>query len=210
MKVVEVLENGYTVLEDGRVLSPKNELLTAEEFAELQRRRESNRLTWVDLPEQEAVDLLEFPENYAFKLNEKKSEVTGEVEVETFGLADNEGNFYLVQFGYPFGGAATARFAEVPLRQLAYYLNRDREDLAEEFTQFVEEVFGTAEQVGSEFEADEETTYKVKKFIRGGKVYSLVFRNGVVSNLKELGEVHESARVGKARVPKSHTLRNVR
>jgi len=192
MKVIETLEYGYSLLDNGNVLSSKNEVLTPEEYSQRVERLVKNKLDWTEVEEDEVEALLSQEDTFAVKLAERNEPNNSFLQ---FGLLDNEGTAYLLNFSETFGGAGRWSLAETNLPYLAYQVNSKREEVAEEFRQFVEEVFDTKDQVGTLFEKAEDEVFETKKFVKDGQVFALVFKNGLVSNLKNLGEVKGTSAV---------------
>ena len=191
LKVMESLDFGYVLLESGDVLSPKGEYLTKHDYAKLITSRNSNKLDWSDVEESEVTDLLDRG-NWKAKLTSEKDPVTGCMKMSIVFL-DEEGNPYILMFNEMFGGSATWRLAETSIRHIAYSVGRDRPDLEDDLTKHIEDMFGTTDQVGTIFSPEEGLEYTTKKFVKDHKLYSLVFKNGVVSNLKMTADISHTA-----------------
>ena len=191
LKVMESLDYGYVLLESGDILSSKGEYLTKDEYAKLITSRNSNKLDWSDVEESEVSDLLDRG-NWKAKLTEEKDNVTGCMKMSIVFL-DEEGNPFILMFNEMFGGASTWRLAETSIRHIAYSVGRDRPDLEEGLTEHIEDMFGTTEQVGTIFSPEEGLEYTTKKFVKDNKLYSLVLKNGIVSNLKVTADISHTA-----------------
>ena len=191
LKVMESLEFGYVLLESGDVLSSKGEYIAKEDYAKLISNRNSNKLDWCDVEESEVSDLLDRG-TWKAKLTEEKDQVTGCMKMSLVFI-DEEGTPFILMFNEMFGGSATWRLAETSIRHIAYSVGRDRPDLEEGLTQHIEEMFGTTDQVGTIFSPEEGLEYTTKKFVKDHTLYSLVFKNGVVSNLKVTADISHTA-----------------
>ena len=193
MNILETLEYGYVLTDVQTVVSSKGEVLTLEEYDALLKRSQSNKLDWGPVEDGEVSDLLDRAA-WKAKLSEDTDEVT-KTKKFLVAVVDSEGTVGLLSFSELFGGASSWKYAETSTRHLAYSVSKNRPDLEEDLTEFVQELYGTTEQVGSEFEADEDTVYRTKKFVKDGTLFALVFKNGVLSNLKEVAKVKGSAEV---------------
>ena len=87
MKIVEAMDYGYALLEDGSILKPDGTIITAEAYAELQKRQQSNRLDWQDIDAREFLDLIKNAD-WKAKIAEKQD---GDIESMAILAIDPEG-----------------------------------------------------------------------------------------------------------------------
>lgn len=185
IKIVESLDYGMNLLSDGRVVKKDGTIITKEEYAMLQELSQRNKLDWHEIPQDEFFNLLEKAQ-FATKTYETVDEISGMTQSKMgFACLDEEGEpFYLRSS--EFSGNEKFEFTECSYSQLIYNVDRNSsEEAFEVLDDKLQTIFDVKEQVGNEFCPDEDTTYKTKKFIRNHHVFSIVWKNGKLSNVKQ-------------------------
>ena len=189
MKVIELLDYGMSLLEDGNIIKADGEIISKEEYQRMQQNQERNKIDWQDIDTQETIDLI----NNAGWIA-KTYEDASNPDIVKIGFAgfDAEGEPFYIRT-QTFLGADSNQFAQTEYSKVIYQISKNRPELMDELGNYLEELFETTEQTGTLFEADEETTFLIKSFIKDGYVWKLIFKNGEVSNVKKGAKVHTSA-----------------
>ena len=193
IRVIEVLDFGQSLLSNGNVLKADGTIITKEQYEQAQQMKERNKLDWSEIDVNDFFALLETAV-FATKTYEVSEEQGGmSISKMGFAILDSEGEpFYLRS--QEFSGSEKFEMTSVNYSQLIYNINRNSTETAvQAFVDIVENLFDTEDQVGSMFSPDSETDYLIKKFIKDGYVWSLVFRNGSLTNIKKGERLHQDA-----------------
>ena len=188
--IVEVLDFGYSLLDSGDVVKKDGTIISKEKYAELQELQVRNKLDWTSIEGDEFFALLE-SSIFATKTYAEEIEIGG-IPQSKFGFAiiDSEGTPYYLRSN-EFSGSETFEIAETDFSRLIYNVDKNSSETAfDTLVERVEELFDTTHQVGSEFSPDSENTYLIKKFVKDNHIWSLVFKNGKLSNIKEGEKLH--------------------
>jgi hypothetical protein len=194
MKVVETLDFGYVMLDNGDIVKSDGTIITAEDYARLQSRMSENTPQWQDIETQEALEIIKNAEWLA-KIMEDTS--NPDIQKMSFAGFDNEGEPIYLRT-QTFLGAESNQYAETEYAKVIYQIRKNRPELLDDLGRYLEEKFGTEEQVGTIFEADDETVYTTKSFIKDGYLWKLIFKNGEVSNVKKVQKLHRDMETGSA------------
>ena len=191
--IIEVLDFGQSLLSNGMILKADGTMITKEQYEQAQQMAQRNKLDWIDIDVNEFLDMLEHA-RFATKTYELIEEISGMSQSKLgFAIIDDEGNPQYLRSS-EFSGAESFQFANVNYGQMIYNVDRNSTEHAfDKMTETIEDIFGTTDQVGSMFSPDSETNYNIKKFIKDGYVWSIVFRNGKLSNVKQGEKLHQQA-----------------
>ena len=193
IQIIESLDYGQSLLSDGRILKADGTIISAQQYEEAQLLAQRNKLDWYSV---EVDEFMSYLDNaiFATKTYDVSEEVSG-MSISKFGFAilDAEGTpFYLR--AQEFSGSEKYEIAEATYSKLIYNVDKNSTEQAfDAMVDILQNFYGTEEQVGSEFSPDSETTYLIKKFIKDNHVWSMVFRNGKLSNVKQGERLHAEA-----------------
>ena len=196
-KVAETLEWGYALLDNGNVVSPNGDVISQEAYAELAKRRQS-QADWTEVPDDELGDMLEraeFVVNLGTRTNARGA---FRQETSTYAFVDVEGNPWLARID-EFEGAQHSSILETDWGLWIWFVKRDRPEILPTVSDKLEELFGTTEQVGSEFVppySEVDRTYKIKKFVRGNELWKVQWLNGELHSVAKVGELTRQVEVG--------------
>ena len=194
LTIIEVLDFGQSLLSDGTVLKADGTIITQQEYEDAQQRAQRNKLDWFSVEVDEFMSYLDTA-IFATKTYDVSEEIGGMSQSKMgFAILDSEGvPFYLR--AQEFSGAEKYEIAEATYSKLIYNVDKNSSEQAfDALTTTLEEHFGTTEQVGSMFSPDSETSYNIKKFIKDNHVWSIVFRDGKLSNVKQGERLHSEAK----------------
>ena len=191
--IIEVLDFGQSLLSNGMILKSDGTMITKEQYEQAQLMAQRNKLDWIDIDSEEFLSMLEHA-RFATKTYELIEEISGMSQSKLgFAIIDEEGNPQYLRSS-EFSGAESFQFANVNYGQMIYNVDRNSTEHAfDKMTETIEDIFGTTDQVGSMFSPDSETNYNIKKFIKDNHVWSIVFRNGKLSNVKQGERLHQQA-----------------
>lgn len=191
--IIEVLDFGQSLLSNGMILKSDGTMITKEQYEQAQQMAQRNKLDWIDIDVNEFLDMLEHA-RFATKTYELIEEISGMSQSKLgFAIIDEEGNPQYLRSS-EFSGAESFQFANVNYGQMIYNVDRNSTEHAfDKMTETIEDIFGTTDQIGSMFSPDSETNYNIKKFIKDNHVWSIVFRNGKLSNVKQGERLHQQA-----------------
>ena len=185
LHIVEVLDYGMSLLDDGNILKKDGTIISAEKFAELQNLQDRNKLDWIEVNSDEFFALLENAK-FATKTYEENTTISG-ISSSKYGfaiLSSEDEPIYLRSS--EFSGSEKFEFAIADYGRLIYNVDKNSTEIAfDTLTKTLEEAFGVNEQVGSEFSPDSENTFLIKKFIKDGFVWSVIYKNNKLSNIKK-------------------------
>ncbi len=191
--IIEPLDYGMNLLSDGRVLKKDGTVISQEEYAKMQELQSKNQLSWVPLDIEDFMQMLE-DAHFATQTYNEAEEIGGmEKSKSGFACIDSDGTPYYLRTS-SFTSNETFEFTECGYSQLIYNVDRNTDRL-NILSERLQDLFGVTEQVGSEFSPDDSTTYLSKKFIKDGHVWSMVFKNGELSNIKQGEKIHLEAPV---------------
>lgn len=195
MKIIETLDYGMSLLEDGSVLKADGSIMSREAYEASQQYKAKNRLDWNEIDVNEFVDLLE-ESSFATKTYDIEQQQQGmAISKQGFACVDKEGSAFYLR-AQEFSGAEKFEIAQVSFSQLIYNVDKNSTEQAfEALTDILQNLFGVDEQVGSIFAPDDETEYLIKKFIHNGYAMSMVFKNGKLSNIKQGAKIHSECEV---------------
>ena len=191
--IIEVLDFGQSLLSNGMILKADGTMITKEQYEQAQQMAQRNKLDWIDIDSDEFIAMLEHA-RFATKTYELIEEISGMSQSKLgFAIIDEEGNPQYLRSS-EFSGAETFQFTNVNYGQMIYNVDRNSTEHAfDKMTETIEDIFGTTDQIGSMFSPDSETNYNIKKFIKDNHVWSIVFRNGKLSNVKQGEKLHQQA-----------------
>ncbi len=193
IKIIEVLDYGMSLLKDGSVLKADGTIMSQEAYEQMKQNQVKNKLDWIDIDVDEFVNHLQ-EAVFATK--------TYDISEDSFGMSQHKQGFaFIDKEGTPcylrsneFSGSEKYELAQVSFSQLIYNVNRNSTDEAfKAMSDILENLFGVEDQVGSMFSPDDETHYLTKKFAKDGYVWSMVFKNGSLSNIKQVSKIHSEA-----------------
>ena len=212
LTIVEVLDFGQSLLSNGSILKADGTIITKEQYEANQQSAQRNKLDWFSVEVDEFINYLDTA-IFATKTYDSKEQVnlyqnkdsamhnslrehkdTGTHKM-SFVILDSEGEpFYLRS--QEFSGAEKYEMAEATYSKLLYNITKNStEDVFDILSNTLEEHFNVKEQVGSMFSPDEGTTYNIKKFIKDNHVWSMIFKDGTLSNIKQGERLHQEAEV---------------
>jgi len=196
VKIIESLDYGMSLLEDGRVVKSDGTVISIAEYQKMQENAQRNKLDWTDVEVDEFFAMIDS----AVFATKTYAEV-----VDMGGITQSKYGFAIVtEDGEPiylrsneFSGSEKFEMAIATFSKLIYNVSKNSsEEASDTLAIELEELFGTTEQLGSEFSPDSENTFLIKKFIKDGYVWSIVFKNGVLSNVKQGEKLHQEMEVG--------------
>ena len=132
--------------------------------------------------------------SFATKTYELTEEVSGmSTSKMGFAVIDADGDTYYLRSS-EFSGSEQYQITPVNYSKFIYNVDKNSTEQAFDImTETIEEIFGTTDQLGSMFSPDSETTYNIKKFIKDNHVWSIIFRDGKLSNVKQGERLHSQA-----------------
>ena len=210
IQIIESLDYGQSLLSDGRILKADGTIISAQQYEEAQLLAQRNKLDWFSVEVDEFMSYLDnaifatktydvqeevslYQSKDANMHNAFREHTSSAVSKFGFAILDSEGTpFYLR--AQEFSGAEKYEIAEATYSKLIYNVDKNSTEQAfEAMVDILQNFFKTEEQVGSEFSPDSETNYLIKKFIKDNHVWSMVFRNGKLSNVKQGERLHQEA-----------------
>lgn len=191
LKIIEVLDYGMSLLENGSVLKADGTIISKEAYEASQEAKVRNRLEWSDIDINEFIDHLN---NAIFSTKTYDTEEQSQgmsISKKGFAFIDETGEPYYLRSS-EFSGAETYQITQVTWSKFIYNVNRNSSDEAfRAMSDIIENFYKVEEQVGSMFSPDDETHYLTKKFVKDNHVWSMVFRNGSLSNIKQVSKIHK-------------------
>ena len=186
--IIEALDYGMNLLSDGRVIKKDGTVISQADYAKMAELAQKNKLSWGPI---ELDDFMKMLEEASFAtITYSESETIGGMEKSKSGFAcvDSEGTPYYLRTS-SFTSNETFEFTECGYSQLIYNIGKNTNKL-DLLSTMLQELFNVTDQVGTEFSPDDSTTYLSKKFIKDGHVWSMVFKNGELSNIKQGEKLH--------------------
>jgi hypothetical protein len=196
--IVESLDYGMALLKDGSVIKADGTIISPEEYAKITNRSLANKLDWIDVDNDEVISMMK---TALWVCKTYESTDNPDVVKQSYALIDSDGEPYYLRV-QNFLGADSNQIAQADYSRFIYQVNKNRPELLDDLSDFFEELFSTAEQVGSEFSPDDETTYLTKMFIRDGYTWKLIFKNNQLSNIKRHMKLHRECEVNPKNIHK--------
>ena len=195
LTIVEVLDFGQSLLSNGSILKADGTIITKEQYEANQQSAQRNKLDWLSVEVDEFINYLDTA-IFATRTYDI-SEESGGMSISKYGFAilDSEGiPFYLR--AQEFSGAEKYEIAEATYSKLIYNVDKNSTEQAfDAMVEALETLFDVKEQIGSMFSPDSETTYNIKKFIKDNHVWSIIYKDGKLSNVKQGERLHQEAEV---------------
>jgi hypothetical protein len=119
-------------------------------------------------------------------------------ETATYAFVDPEGNPWLARVT-EFESHQTNEILETDWGLWLWFVRRDRPDVLKVVSDKLEELFGTREQVGSEFVppySEVDRVYRIKKFVRGNELWKMQWLNGELHSIAKVADLKRQAEVG--------------
>ena len=193
LTIVEVLDFGQSLLSNGSILKADGTIITKEQYEANQQNAQRNKLDWFSVEVDEFINYLDTA-IFATKTYEVSEEAGGMSQSKMgFAILDSEGEPYYLRSS-EFSGAEKYEVASATYSKLIYNVDKNSTEQAfDAMVEALETLFDVKEQVGCMFSPDSETTYNIKKFIKDNHVWSMVYRDGKLSNVKQGERLHQEA-----------------
>ena len=193
MQIVQTLEYGFSLTDEGKVIGPKGEIFSMDQYEKIIERRKKNRIDWLPIDADEVSDLID---RSVFMAKVRDENISTGYITQLVGI-DETGEPITIRI-QNFLGADRIEFAHIEWRYLIWIIRQNRPDLLEELSDSLEELFGTTEQVATEFITEDGDVYSMKAFVWDSALYRIIWKNDEISNVKFVEKLKNQAEVGEA------------